>query len=776
MFLAEVKTSRKCSWLLLRRLTNGSQAFCLAQPGSKRVDPHPEVGQWDPGMTQVRGFTLCRIVTQIASTCVRTQDGTKFVSIGALYSELVAVSTKGELYQWKWSEVEPYRNSQNPSMHHPRAAFLGLMSEKITLLSANSIRATVATENNKVATWVDDTLSTVASKLEHSTQTFPELQGERIVSLHCCALYTCAQLENCLYWWGVVPFSQRKKMLEKARAKNKKPKSSAGISSMPNITVGTQVCLRNNPLYHTGAVAFSINAGIPKVGVLMESVWNMNDSSRFQLRSPESLKNMEKTSKVTETKTENKPESVKTEMGPPPSPASTCSDTSSIASSASLPYKRRRSTPAPKEEEKVNEEQWSLREVVFVEDVKNVPVGKVVKTGGTPKVPDCFQRTPKKLCIPEKAEILAVNVDSKGVHAVLKTGNWVRYCIFDLATGKAEQENNFPTSSLAFLGQNERNVAIFTAGQESPVLLRDGNGTIYPVAKDCMGGIRDPDWLDLPPISSLGMGIHSLTNLPANSTIKKKAAIIIMAVEVVKTGGTPKVPDCFQRTPKKLCIPEKAEILAVNVDSKGVHAVLKTGNWVRYCIFDLATGKAEQENNFPTSSLAFLGQNERNVAIFTAGQESPVLLRDGNGTIYPVAKDCMGGIRDPDWLDLPPISSLGMGIHSLTNLPANSTIKKKAAIIIMAVEGHISLVTVLLAYAVLVRTEGSQQTVDGAARYAVLVRTEGSQQTVEGTARLCCAWSQQSVDGAAHYAVLVRTEGSQQTVDGAARLCCACTY
>ena len=38
---------------------------------------------------------------------------------------------------------------------------------------------------------------------------------------------------------------------------------------------------------------------------------------------------------------------------------------------------RRRSTPAPKEEEKVNEEQWPLKEVVFVEDVKNVPVGKV---------------------------------------------------------------------------------------------------------------------------------------------------------------------------------------------------------------------------------------------------------------------------------------------------------------------------------------------------------------------------------------------------------------
>lgn len=54
------------------------------------------------------------------------------------------------------------------------------------------------------------------------------------------------------------------------------------------------------------------------------------------------------------------------------------------------------------------------------------------------------------------------------------------------------------------------------------------------MAKDCMGGIRDPDWLDLPPINSLGMGVHSLANLPSNSTIKKKAAIIIMAVEVKK--------------------------------------------------------------------------------------------------------------------------------------------------------------------------------------------------------------------------------------------------
>lgn len=54
--------------------------------------------------------------------------------------------------------------------------------------------------------------------------------------------------------------------------------------------------------------------------------------------------------------------------------------------------------------------------------------------------------------------------------------------------------------------------------------------------------------------------------------------VISFTSQVVKTGGTPKVPDCFQRTPKKLCIPEKAEILAVNVDSKGESFL-----WVCFC-------------------------------------------------------------------------------------------------------------------------------------------------------------------------------------------------
>ncbi|MGH0145633.1 UNVERIFIED_CONTAM: hypothetical protein FKN15_006211 [Acipenser sinensis] len=52
MFLAEVKPSRRHGCLLFRRLTNGRHAICLAQPGSKHVDPYPEVGRCNLGQPE----------------------------------------------------------------------------------------------------------------------------------------------------------------------------------------------------------------------------------------------------------------------------------------------------------------------------------------------------------------------------------------------------------------------------------------------------------------------------------------------------------------------------------------------------------------------------------------------------------------------------------------------------------------------------------------------------------------------------------------------------
>ena len=43
----------------------------------------------------------------------------KFAKIAALHSELVAVSDKGHLYQWRWCDLTPFRGD-NPSGNHPR--------------------------------------------------------------------------------------------------------------------------------------------------------------------------------------------------------------------------------------------------------------------------------------------------------------------------------------------------------------------------------------------------------------------------------------------------------------------------------------------------------------------------------------------------------------------------------------------------------------------------------------------------------------------------------
>ena len=126
----------------------------------------------------------------------------KFVQIASLYSELIALSSSGQVFQWRWNDPEPYRHPENPNIHHPKTVPLGLLGEKIVHLSACSTRCSVATESGKVATWLDELLAPAASKLEHSAQAYSEFQTDKIVALYTCPLYSVARLESgALYWW-----------------------------------------------------------------------------------------------------------------------------------------------------------------------------------------------------------------------------------------------------------------------------------------------------------------------------------------------------------------------------------------------------------------------------------------------------------------------------------------------------------------------------------------------------------------------------------------------
>lgn len=126
----------------------------------------------------------------------------KFTQIASLYSELIALSSSGQLYQWRWNDTDPYRHTENLNIHHPKTIPLGLTNEKVVHISACTARCSVSTESGKVATWLDELLAPAASKLEQAAQAYSEFQIDKISALHTCPLYTVAKLESgALYWW-----------------------------------------------------------------------------------------------------------------------------------------------------------------------------------------------------------------------------------------------------------------------------------------------------------------------------------------------------------------------------------------------------------------------------------------------------------------------------------------------------------------------------------------------------------------------------------------------
>lgn len=183
---------------------------------------------------------------------------------------------------------------QNPSVTHPRSPGLGLTNEKVTYISSSLIRCTVASDSGKVATWMDESIAHVSGRLEHATTAFHDtFQGQRISQLFVCNLYSLIKTDNnSLYWWGVLPFSQRKKLWDKYRTKSKKSRSggsggdlllSSSGSSGTDITVGSQVLMRVAPMYQSGSIGFTVSGGIPKVGQLLNAAWCLADKCRFKV-------------------------------------------------------------------------------------------------------------------------------------------------------------------------------------------------------------------------------------------------------------------------------------------------------------------------------------------------------------------------------------------------------------------------------------------------------------------------------------------------------------
>ncbi|CAK8697546.1 unnamed protein product [Clavelina lepadiformis] len=465
------------------------------------------------------------------------EDGTpaKFKLVGAMYSDLVAVDLNGKLRQWKWVCKVPHRGTT----FHSRSTSLKLDNEKIALLSACSIQASVVTEEGCVSTWMDDSVAKHTMSLDLPCFVSEPIKTERAKCLHVCSLYSVVLTDlGRLYWWGVLPFNQRKKILEKSQNTLQQNADKDSDSSNAELVVGSQVCLRNFPIYHAGAIAINVANGTPKVGRLLQSVWNLEKKSSFQIL----------TSKSTEHKTETN------------TSLDSNGNVTSMVDSAANSNKRKRSFDDDESEDLDVEEDWELKEVVFVEDVRSVPVGRVTKVdksivavyfsndqqkpteedattnlnscrllhkddvvvmkSNAPRVLDCIQKTPRRLQFDSRLKLHCVNAMESGVGAIASTSSGKLTCFkLSLNSGKMTSQRRFPTKPESFYANKEneegcssktpKTCKLLNCGRASPMLLQDYNAMLYPLIADENGGIKDPIWADLPPLFASGMGIFA---------------------------------------------------------------------------------------------------------------------------------------------------------------------------------------------------------------------------------------------------------------------------
>lgn len=477
------------------------------------------------------------------------------------------------------------------------------IAEKVELISANFIRCSIVTESNRVATWMDEQLGYLGAKLEHAASAFNEFNMDPITTIHVCSLYTAVRTDNNnIYWWGVLPFDQRRYLWDKFRTKTKKPFKMV----VADINVGSQVVMKKCPIYQTGSIGFTCTNGVPKVGQLLNSVWDFADVCRMKILNVgltlgsdkcqttgtiANDKDISKTAPIQTTSSNksgqisstSKESTDRIDMPPPPSPASsTCSDTGSVTSHKRTKRMTTKEDGNSCQEGRKDEELWQLKDVVFVED-KVGPVGKVLKVDGdyvavrfpplscvggatglaskddgkeddwqqcrllrredvqvyrtavSSRGPDWLQKQPKKINIgadPASAQLLTIAVDTRGIHVIKKVFGKIHYSLYNLYNSKQEQNCQFPTDCTSFIGASTNNITMACNndcnGNSSTIVLRDGNGALYPLAKDCIGSIKDPQWFDLPPVKSVTMATISLP--PSVSCINLKSKVCMTAL------------------------------------------------------------------------------------------------------------------------------------------------------------------------------------------------------------------------------------------------------
>ena len=465
--------------------------------------------------------------------------------IVAMHEELVALDNHGRLHQWCWYEQLPFVSATNPSkIFHPKTEELGLADEMVTKMSGSVVRCSVITASNRIATIADASIAPHEPLVEHVATVFPELGDLSTAEISTCSQWTLVTVRNEVYWWGIIPFEQRRRQLDQIQKSSTKRQE--------EMEVGSVVCLKEQPIFRAGTRAVKLLENQPRVGELTHDVLKYTNSEHeFKVLSTDQLFDAYTPS-------------------PPPS------------SNDDMVHEDKYGTQGKKrkfdemEASKVPTEKWPLKHVIFLPDENSqnkMVVGKIVRMEGNicavsfngaerikdeslkllmkdeimlvgqgSRSPDMVQKTPKKLNIGSNQKVISATIDEEStVHLLMKHTalNKIQYGKYDI--GKAEftsSPTSLPTtpSSFELAGRHAPGppAEIDHTFGDCPVLLLDAARVHHPLFFTD-STLQDPEWfwLGLPHINALSTSIYNMPHYAGERRERAFVAIVIFRKQIL---------------------------------------------------------------------------------------------------------------------------------------------------------------------------------------------------------------------------------------------------
>uniref|UniRef100_A0A914GSH3 UBR-type domain-containing protein n=1 Tax=Globodera rostochiensis TaxID=31243 RepID=A0A914GSH3_GLORO len=475
----------------------------------------------------------------------------QFKKIASMNAELLALADDGQLYGWTWEK------SSAPSIA-PHTANLQLFGKttnednKIVDIETCALRAVVLTQSGQVGSFMDASCGRKLADafLEHLTDV-----PEAVERMFCCTLFSAVLSKSgTLYWRGVYPFTERRKLWEKARSKKKQVTSSSN-----DIVVGSEVRTKSTPIYSVGSVAVNFTNGLPMIGTLYEDAWTLNETCRFRVQTPENYDALPIGNNEKE-KHREKRVSFSLAVGNRKRAAPTASDQMDEGNNGGGEGVGGGAVVAQQQSSK--ESAWAIRDVVFIheESVNDVSIVKIVdgaycgvvfkstldrleQDGGGGAAPfdlsklsirlmrkdDLVPITSASIRLPSSVKrIISLAVDGTGFRILCVKNHQRIHLIRVSCLGKLLSDHPMPFAQNALCQPTEGVVepylpSVNNYGDDNLLLIRDSTGAFQPLLRNAVGGFQELAYTSLGRFYLFGMGIRFLkspadVNLPSICT------------------------------------------------------------------------------------------------------------------------------------------------------------------------------------------------------------------------------------------------------------------